>query len=131
MRVKKAEELLVSGENRIGFLCDISEKVSSAGVNILAISAYAYDNKAFFRMVTSDNDKAKSVLSGLGCEIADKQVVSVEAKDRVGELKEMTSRLKDSGIDLKYIYGTALGNNESCLLIFSSDNDDKAVDVLR
>ena len=107
MRVKKFGELLVSGENRIGFLYDISDKISSAGINILAISAYSYDNKAFFRMVTSDNDKAKIVLSSLGCGIEEKQVVSAEVEDRVGELKEMTSKLKDSGIDLKYIYGTS------------------------
>ncbi len=130
MAAVKSKELFVSAENKMGLLDDLSNSVSSAGINIRTISAYAYDNKAFFRLITSDNEKAKEVIEQAGFSVEVKEVVIIELEDKVGALKGAAGAVKEAGIDLKYIYGTVSKSGNASMLVLSSDNNDKLVSIL-
>lgn len=130
MNVVKAKELFVSGQNKVGLLEDISSAVSSADVNMRAVCAYVVEDTAFFRLITSDNEKSRQVLENLGVKVEEKDTVIAELEDKVGALNSVSKKLKQESIDLKYIYGTVSKSGDVCLLIFASSNDDKAVEVL-
>lgn len=129
MKAVKAGELFLTTDNKVGKLEEISRLVKAEGVNIRAISAYVVGDQAFFRLVTSDNDKAKQALSSLGS-IEDKEVVIVDMPDKVGELYSVASKLKEAAIDLSYIYGTTSEPDKPAVIIFSSDDNDKALQVI-
>lgn len=53
-------QLLITVSNKTGTLSDVTDVVSSAGINLLAVCAYAVDNNGMIMFVTDDNKKAKS-----------------------------------------------------------------------
>jgi hypothetical protein len=130
MKAVKAQELFVCGQNKAGLLFEISKAVGEAGVNIRTISAYVVEDKAFFRLVTSDNTNARKALEPLGVDIEAKPVVIMELSDRVSALAEVSEKLKENNLDLRYIYGTVSKTGDVCTLVFSSSNDERAVEVL-
>jgi len=129
MKVVKGEEIIVTVENRVGRLEEITGIISKEGINIRAIAAYVENNQAIFRIITSDNLKTKEILSQKGLKPEAKEVVIVELPDKIGELHTMAGKLKEANIDLEYIYGTTT-TAEVATLIFSSNDNEKAIQIL-
>ncbi|MCD6228343.1 MAG: ACT domain-containing protein [Candidatus Omnitrophica bacterium] len=130
MKVVKGEEVFLTVPNKVGLLEEICKLISESGVNIRAICAYVVDDKALFRIVTSDNTKTKEILEANNYSLEKKEVVIVELPDKVGELYNFASKIKNAGIDLNYIYGTTAAPQENAILVFSSDNNEKVLDLL-
>jgi hypothetical protein len=129
MKAVKGKEILFIGENKRGQLAEVTGIIKDNGVNIRAISAWAEAGKALFRLVTSDNTKTKDLLGAKG-KVEEKEVVIVEMPDEIGRLQFLSSKLKDNDIDLTYIYGTTYEPGSSAIIVFASDNNDKALEVI-
>ncbi|MBU2251394.1 MAG: hypothetical protein KKH25_03990, partial [Candidatus Omnitrophica bacterium] len=95
MKAVKATELLLIADNKVGKLAEISREVKENGINVRAISAWAFDGKAYFRLVVSDNAKAKKILESLGT-VEEKEVIIVDLPDEVGQLFNLTTKLKNN-----------------------------------
>ena len=129
MKAVKAREILFSAANEIGKLQEIVKMIKDAGVNIRAVSAWAVKDEAFFRLITSDNAKTKEVLQG-SFAVEEREVVIVYMPDEVGKLESLTNKLKDNNININHIYGTTSEPGKTAMIIFSSDNNDKAQEVI-
>jgi len=129
IKAESGKELLLITENKCGKLAQIACLVANHNIDIRAISAYAFDERAFFRIVASDHEQAKTALSTVG-KIEEKDIVIVKMPDKVGQLFQMTSRLKDFNIDLNYLYGTSAAPGKPGIIVFSSDNNSKAIEVI-
>ncbi len=129
-RVRKAKEVRVVTGNKVGMLAEITKQIFRAGVNIEDICAYARGEEASFYLITSDNEKVKSTLSRKGYQIEERDVVILSLENRPGALSEVAEELKKAGINLKYIYATTSEKAEKTTIVLSSNNDDKAVEVL-
>jgi len=129
MKCVKVEETFLITENKLGKLEEVCNSVKEKGINIRAICAYAIEDKAFFRLITSDNATTREVLSNLG-EVESKEVVIVELPDEVGMLQQLALKLKQESIDLNYIYGTSSQPNKEAIIVFSSNNNEKAIGVI-
>ncbi len=129
MQGEKAIEMLIGTENKTGKLAEVAGAITGSGVNIKSVSAWAADSKAFFRLVTSDNSKIKEALKGLG-NIEEKEVIIVNLPDEIGQLAMLVAKLKAREIDLNYIYGTTAEPGKSSIIIFSSNNNDAALEAL-
>ena len=129
MKAVKATELLLIADNKVGKLAEISRQVKDNGLNIRAISAWAFDDKAYFRLVVSDNAKVRGVLQGLG-KLEEREVLIVDMPDEVGQLFSLTSKLNDNNVDIRYIYGTASQPGSSAIVILSSDSNEKALEII-
>ncbi len=123
-------ELNFEAADKVGLLNEISTSLADNAVNIETISAWIQDGKARFRIVTSDNATAMDVLKGKGYEVRENEVVLYELENRAGAAAEMTGKLAAAGISMKYIYGTTGAANAPALLVFGSDNNEKAVGLL-
>ena len=130
MKAVKAKELLVKVENKVGILADLSGIMGSSGINIRAISAWSAGNDAFFRLITSDNSKTKNVLRSNDYSFEEKDVVVVELPDNVGELNRLAAKLKSADIDLTYIYGTTSKPGYEAIIVFSSNDNDKVINII-
>ena len=129
MQGQKNEEIILTAANAIGKLEEISGILKAAAINIITICAYAMEGKALFMLVTSDNKKAKECLSPLG-QIETREIIIVAVPNSIGQLQSLTGKLKAAQIDLNYIYGTATGEGESASIVFSSNNNAKALALL-
>ena len=129
-KAKLVKALLAQAENKVGMLADISSAITESGVNIQGINAYAVDDQAYFRLLVTDNEKAKEALEAKECQVTEQEVVAVEMPDKVGVLKETAEKLKAAGIDLSFIYGTTCNCGGDCLVVFGSNNNHKAQEIL-
>ncbi len=123
-------EISFMAPDKVGLLNEISTELSSNGVNIISVCAYSMEGKANFMMVTSDNAKAAEVLKAKGYEVKDYEVVMYDLENTVGAISEMTKKLADAGVNMDYFYGTTGAADAPALLVFRSDNNAKAVEVL-
>ncbi len=124
------KELNVKTENKVGMLSEVSQAIASEGVNIVALNAYAVDNEAFFRIVTTDNTKAAEGLKARSLEAHQRDVISVELDNSVGKAGEMGAILKDKGIDVTYIYGSTCDCGGPCTIIVQTGNNAEALSAL-
>lgn len=130
-QAKIAKELVVGADNKVGMLAEVSGFIAETGVNITAISAYAMGEKAIFRIVTSDNDKAENVLVQKGFKVDENEIVAVNLPDKVGQAKEIADKIKNAGINLDYIYGSTCGCADTqALMVIGSKENQKVVDAI-
>ena len=129
MKVVKGKEIILSAENEVGKLEEIARIVKDSGINIRAISGWHVEDKAFIRLAALDNSKISEVLRPLGT-LEEKDIVIVEMPDEVGQLHALAEKLKGANIDLEYIYGTTSEPGKGAVVIFSSNDNDKALEVL-
>ena len=125
------KELLVEAQDKKGMLAKISSAIASAGVNIRAICACGEKGRAYFMMVTSNNSKAIKALKPLRFPVKEKEVVLLVLEDKVGAMEKVSEKLSSKGINLKYIYATTGGNQTVCSLVFSSNNNKKAIEIIQ
>jgi hypothetical protein len=130
-KAKLARELVIGADNKVGMLAEVSGIIAEAGVNISAISAYAMGEKAIFRIVTSNNDKAENVLVQKGFQVDENEVVAVSLPDKVGQAKEVADKIKHAGINLNYIYGSTCGCADMhALMVIGSKENKRVVDTI-
>lgn len=129
MKAVKGKEIVIVANNKVGELEKIARTLKEEGVNIRAISAWVFEDKAYFRLIGSDNERIQKVLGNLGS-LEEKDVIIVDMPDEVGQLFLLASVLKDNGIDLNYMYGTTSESGKSAIIVFSSSNDNKALEVV-
>ena len=129
MKAVKGKEIIFTGENKIGELEEVAGIIKDKGVNIRAIAAWVANGKAVFKLVTSDNAKIKELLSAKGT-VEEREVVIVEMPDEVGQLQLLASKLKGAGLDLGCIYGTTCEPGKSAAIIFSANDNEKALEII-
>lgn len=129
MKGVKGVEIVLTVENKVGRLEEVSSAVKDKGINIRAINAWVEKNKAVFRLITSDNSNTEEVLKKTG-KVKRNEVVIVEMPDEAGQLHSLALKLKEAQIDLNYIYGTASEPGRGSIIVFSSNDNDKALEVI-
>ncbi len=127
---KLGKELCFEAADKVGLLNELCTSCTNAGVNIATICAYKMGEKASFMMVTSDNAKAAELLRGMGHEVKENDVVLYELENTMGAAAEMTKKLAGAGVNMEYLYGTTGTADAPALMVFNSDNNAKAVEVL-
>lgn len=132
-KCSKGKELIVTTEDKLGMLAEITSVITGQGVNISAICAYGMEGKAIFMMLTSDNQKAKIQAESKGWKVEESDVVVVEMPDKVGAVKEIADKLKAKNINLIYIYGTTCTcpPNCACRLVLKSEDSDAIISALK
>lgn len=129
-KARLAKELNFDAPDKVGLFHEVSTKLAEAGVNIETVTAYEMEGRAYLMMCTSDNAKATEVLKGMGFEVKENEVVLYDIDNKVGAASEMTKKLLDAGVNMKYLVCTTEAMNAPAKLVFSSDNNAKAVEVL-
>lgn len=132
IRAKKVNQLLIITEDRPGMLAKISDLIASEGVNIDEICAYSAQGKAYFMIVTNNNEAVKKSLKTKGgCLVQEEDAISVDLENKPGALRNMAMQLKEKKINIKYCYGTSYVGADPCHFIFKAEDNNKALLALR
>ena len=130
-KVRQGKEVVVKVVNDIGVLAQMSKLVSEKGVNILAVCAWTEGANGFVHLVTDDNLRTADVLREKNFAPEERDVVVVEATHKSGMLKHLTEVLAREQIDIHYVYGSGTIDTETCLIVLTTANNDRAVVMLR
>ncbi len=117
------KQLVITVDNRVGSLAEVTNVVSSSGINLLAVCAYGVDNKGVIMFVSDNNDQAKKLLKTKKYDVREEEIILVSLDNKPGTLKTITKKIADVGIDINLIYGSVdKGGKTSRIVLISEDN---------
>lgn len=127
------KEITIVAKNEVGSLATVSEALGNIGVNIDAISAYAQDNKAVFRILTKDAVTAIKTLSRIpNMSITESDIILLRMQNRPGELGKITRKLSNNTVNLESVYIVSKASDFTEVAIRPSNSDfEKAKTVLK
>ncbi len=124
-------QISVSLDNSPGALLKISEILGREGVNIRAISVADTSDISTVRFVVDDPVKAQNILKGNGYTPRETEVLAVETPDHPGGLIAVLKPLKNSGINVHYLYPHLGRISNNAIVILGVDNTEEAQKVLQ
>lgn len=118
-------------ENRVGSLQRVTGLLAETGVNIYGFACFDAPEFALFRMVCNNPEKAGQVLTENGYINRITDVIAVDMKDKVGGLDELLSVLRESNVNLDYIYTSYHRENQIPVVVLQSEDIFVTESVLR
>lgn len=131
MRAELVTEISFSFPNEVGVLAKASRAFSNAGIGIKGMLNYSKGSTTETFMVFSHGlETVKKILNEQGVvSIGQGNVVAVELEGETGAIAGMSEKLAQAEINIANLYISESVKGPSIVYI-STNNDDKAVDVL-
>ncbi len=127
----KVEQISVFLENRTGRLAEITHALSEANINIKALSLADTSDFGILRLILSDCEKGYKVLRDKGFTVGRNMVVAVQMPDAPGGLDSILQVLRESEVNVEYMYVFVPWRKGSATVVCRFDDTDKAVAALR
>ena len=127
----KLKQIVISIENSPGRLCEVTEALGKAGINLRALNLV--DTGAFgqLRLLVSDVSSARRILMKMQIPAFINEVVAAEIADEPGSLATVLRPLRDANISVIFMYAFIGFSSDKAVMIFRFGDNDKAVEVLQ
>jgi len=122
------QQLSVFLENRSGRLTEVTAALASHNINITAQCLAETADFGVLRMVVSDPERARTVLSERGFSVLLTDVLCLTAPNVPGALHRALKILSDRGISIDYMYAFAVG--EKALVVLRTSDISLSVSTL-
>jgi len=120
----------VETENKPGVASQLTSLFGKSGQNIKGIWGSSYDGKGHFAVITEDWSKARDALkSSPFSNFKEEEFVVAYVNDKAGSAAELATKLAKANINIKWFYSTYYNGKPA--LVFSSDNNSKAVETFK
>ena len=127
----KVEQLSVFIENKSGRLSEVTAILFEAGINILALTLLDTSDFGVMRLIVDHTEPALRSLKDNGFTVSKTEVVAVQVEDHPGGLHNILNLLKNSAINVEYMYDYLRHIGKDAILIFRFNDMPKAVGVLK
>lgn len=117
-------------ENTPGTLYKAVSAISDAGVNLRALSVADTKDFGILRVIVSDIEKTKEVLSG-DTVVKETRVIAAKMSDKAGALKEILKIIQETGVNIEYVYAFTAAVAGSAYVVLRVDDIDEAETVLK
>ncbi len=118
------KQLVITVDNKVGTLAEVTNVISASGINLVAICAYGVDNKGVIMFVSDNNNQAKKLLKAKKYDVREEEVILTTLDNKPGALQAIADRIADAGIDLNLIYGSVdKSGKTSRVVIIAEDNN--------
>lgn len=124
------KQISVFIENNTGKLKKAINAISTQGINIRALSIADGSQFGILRLILTDNEKAKRVLSDGGFIVRESDVIVVGIPDEPNGLNALLETLEEENINLEYVYAFANSNTEDAVVVIKVEDYDKALKLL-
>ena len=125
------KQISVFLENTTGRLCEVTQTLAKAGVNLRAISIADTADFGILRIIADKTDEAVNVLSAAGFTTRQTTVAAVEIEDKPGSLASLIELFRESGINIEYLYASLEGGDGKAVVIFKLEDHDKGFEILK
>ncbi len=116
-------QLMIMASDKVGSLAQVTHIISSSGINLVAICAYAVDKMVAVMFVTEDNNAAKKLLEDHGYKVQEEEVILLSIENKPGSLQMVTDKIAESGIDLSLVYGSVDKEAKKSRIVIISKNN--------
>lgn len=124
------KQLSVFVENKPGKLLEIVKTLADAKINIRAMSIADTKDFGILRLIVSDTDKAKELLSD-DCVVTVTPVIAAEMSDKAGSLSSILEDFDCEKINIEYMYAFTASTELGAYVVFRVDDNDAAERVLK
>ncbi len=125
------KQLSVFMENRPGRLAEITDVLSTNGIDIRALNIADTTDFGILRLIVSDPVKAETVLRENSMTASITEVIAVSIEDSVGAFNYMISCLKDENISIEYIYSFIGEKSAKAMIVLKTSDIESSVKILR
>jgi len=108
-------------DNASAKLTEITNILAKNGINIRVLSLSDGSAPDTLRIIVNDTGKAEQVLLENGFMVDESDVLVLEVPDKPGGLAAALDALKETGVNIEYIYAFSQRGGEAGLLIFRFD----------
>ena len=122
-------QLSVFIENKSGTLVKVFDSLKAAGIQLIASTIADTAEYGICRIICSEPVKAYEVLKESGVAVSLCEVFAIALDDKPGSAADAIDLFARQGISIAYLYSFLLGGKG--VLIFRTDNPDKAADVIK
>ena len=126
----KVKQLSIFMENRAGRMAEIARQLGEARINIRALSLADTSDFGILRLIVNDVDKAMKILRDSGHTVSLTEVVAVEVPDSPGGLASVLEPLRESGVNVEYMYAFVEKATDKAVVIFRFEDVDAAIKAL-
>ena len=124
------KQISVFIENKKGMLSNAVKIISDADINIRAMSIGDSKDFGILRMIVSETDKAKDILSA-DTIVNETSVVAVKMDDKQGALYKILKVLEENSINIEYTYAFTAHGDLSAYVVFRVDEVETAEKLLK
>jgi hypothetical protein len=129
------KQLVVEVQNKVGELHNVVSILSRFNIDMKALLSNSELTDSGIvtkiRMIVMNNELAVSVLENEGYKATLENVVIVDVTDATGSFAPILKILKESGINIEYVYTFLTHVENKALAVFNFDNNEKALSVLK
>ncbi len=125
--MEKITELFVLLDDKPGSIGDLTRTLKKKKISIYAIGLFI-DTA---RILVSSPEKALDIIQEQGYQAELREVLRLILPNHQGALMELTQKLGNAGINIKYLYGTMEQKQKQGMVILEVDNSDLAIDIFR
>ena len=123
-------QLSIFVENKAGTVAGITKSIADAGVSIRALSVADTQEFGILRLIVSDVEKAKEVLSKNDCVVSVTKVIGVEIPDVPGGLSNVLQIVSENGINVEYLYAFITISGQHAYVVLRVEDNEKAAKIL-
>jgi hypothetical protein len=116
-KVWRVEQLSVFLENRAGQMALLCTSLAESGVNVLATTVADTVEHGLIRVVVDNTDHVCEVVKSNGFNCLRAEVLAVEVSNATGQLAAFSEALASAGVNIQYLYGSILPDQDRGLLI--------------
>ena len=118
-------------ENKSGRLMEIIRALGNVGVDLKALSLADTTDFGVIRMVVSDDELAKKVLTEDGVVVKISNITAVAVPDEPNALLNALQILTDNDIDIEYMYAFGEKLNDASIIAIRTQSPEKTEQVLK
>lgn len=97
-------EIVVSVDNEVGVVADITKTLADAGVNIETISVDGLGDRGVIILTTDNYEVAMSALRGSDFELVTHDAMVLRLEDKPGALGQVAAKLRDAHISIQSLH---------------------------
>ena len=129
MGARKTTDLWVITPNELGALAKLTMPFKTNNINIESFVCWEEKNNAHFRLVTSNNKKAKELCTQAGYTVKEEPIILWTTSNAPGRLNAATTALAEAKINTSCTYACSTGPGETTVA-FYTNNPDRTREIL-
>lgn len=115
--------------NKPGVVADLCSALTEHHINIRAITVLETIDIGTLRLIVDDVEAAKEALREAGAAFVVVPVITIPIANKPGEFARIARTIANAGINIEYVYATAVPDSDRSLGIFRVSDCERALEL--
>ena len=112
----EATQFCIGLDNKTGILAALCGCLRRANVDVEALFVSHDEQCCWVNLVATPASTARDALTKDGYHFFTEQVLALQGDNRPGQLEAISTKLSEAGVNINYIYGSAVGSSFKVVL---------------